>query len=189
MLVCPKCRVQLTDETMNYCPTCGASLQKNAANVPLRKKQLADLFGNPAAVPAPDGLNRRDFYRGYSNGARSCVFGAAFGYLVAGFTMAANFMNLLDGQLDSLIDVFIIFVLSVLVHSLKSRVASILLFAYGMSGFLYSVMVVHDPSGWLLPLAGAVAIIGSFTAAKEWKAYQRRTQSEAGIDAGAPTAP
>jgi len=70
--------------------------------------------------------------------------------------MAVNFINLLDGQLDSLIDVLIIFALSVLIHTLKSRVASILLFAYGMFGFLYSLMAVHEATGWLLPLAGAV---------------------------------
>ena len=87
-----------------------------------------------------------------------------------------NFMNLLDGQYDSLVDVLIILVLSVLIHTLKSRVASILLFAYGMFGFLYSLMAVHEATGWLLPLAGAVAIAGSFTAAKEWKTYCARVQ-------------
>ena len=176
MSYCPNCRVQLDDETMNYCPTCGASLQKGAARTPLHKKQLSDLFGNPAAIPAPDGLSRKEFFRGYSNGARSCVFAAAFGYLVSGVTLAFNFMNLLDGQYDSLVDVFIIVALSALIHTLKSRVASILLFAYGMFGFLYSLMVVHEATGWLLPLAGAVAIAGSFTAAKEWKAYCARVQ-------------
>jgi hypothetical protein len=35
-----------------------------------------------------------------------------------------------------------------------------------MSGFLNSVWS-FTTLGWLLPLAGAVAIIGSFTAAKE----------------------
>lgn len=59
MQVCPNCRAQLDDETMNYCPTCGASLQKGVAKTPLHKKQLSDLFGNPAAVPAPDGLGRK----------------------------------------------------------------------------------------------------------------------------------
>ena len=176
MQVCPNCRAQLDDETMNYCPTCGASLQKGALKTPLHKKQLSDLFGNPAAIPAPDGLSRKEFFRGYSNGARSCVFAAAFGYLFSGVTLAFNFMNLLDAQYDSLVDVFIIVALSALIHTLKSRVASILLFAYGMFGFLYSLMAVHEATGWLLPLAGAVAIAGSFTAAKEWKTYCARVQ-------------
>ena len=188
MPYCPNCRAQLTAEAMNYCPACGASLRENTAKTQLRKKQIADLFGNPAAVPAPDGLNRREFFRGYSNGARGCIFAAGFGYLVAGVTLAVNFMSLLDGQLDILTDVFIILALSVLVHSLKSRIASILLFAYGMFGFLYTVLVVHDATGWLLPLAGAVAIAGSFAAAKEWKMYVQRSQNAASINTGAPTA-
>lgn len=176
MPYCPNCRTQLDDETTNYCPTCGASLQGNKPKTPLAKKQLSDLFAKPAAVPAPDGLNRREFYRGYSNGARNCVLAAGICYLVAGLTIAASFTDLLDGIYYVLPDVLIIVALSAFVHAFKSRIASALLFAFGMFSFLYTIIVMKEASGWLLPLAGVIAVIGSFTAVKEWKAYCTRVQ-------------
>lgn len=170
MSYCPKCRIELDDASTRYCPNCGAALF-SAAQKPRSRVR-------PAGDDAPLGLTRQAFCRGYSSGARSCVLAAWLGYFSVALLLATRFSDLLSGgNLPVLVDVAFLVSLSMLVHVFKNRLAASLFFAYGMFNFIYTLLTVHEITGWLVPLAGVVALVGSFTAAREWKMYCLRSQA------------
>ena len=77
----------------------------------------------------------------------------------------------------SLLDVIIVLTLSLLVHLLRSRIASILLLVYALISVITSLVNYGVFSGWLVLAAGISAVVGSFQCVKEWKTYQARTQT------------
>ena len=54
----------------------------------------------------------------------------------------------------------------------KSRVSAVVLMAYAAYNTVFFLIQQGTFSGWLLLLAGVLAIAGTFKLAKNWKAYQ-----------------
>ena len=171
MPYCPKCRIDLDDASIRNCPNCGSSLLPAAQKPRSRMRLTGD--------DAPLGLTRRAFCRGYSSGARNCVLAAWLGYFSVVLLLATRFSDLFSGNLSVLTDAAFLVSLSMLVHVFKNRIAAALFFAYGVFNFLFTLLTVHEITGWLVPLAGVIALIGSFTAAREWKMYGLRSQAVA----------
>jgi hypothetical protein len=175
---------------MSYCSNCGKELPSDASGLcadctqaatsaPLTAAEITKKMNHGRQMPAdaPAGLNRRAFNKTYSEGARSCTGAAIIGYISAGATLLVALSGMLDGSIYMLIDVAIVLVCTLLVHLLKSRIAAILLFAYGMFNFISYLVDSGEFRGWLIAAAGIVAIIGAFKCAKEWRQYQERTAS------------
>jgi len=173
---------------MSYCSNCGKELPVDASglcadcaqaanNAPLTAAQITKKMNHGRQMPAdaPAGLSRRAFNKTYSEGARSCTGAAIIGYISAGATLLVALSGMLDGSIYMLIDVAIVLACTLLVHLLKSRIAAIGLFAYGMFNFISYLVDSGEFRGWLIAVAGIVAIIGAFQCAKEWRQYQART--------------
>ncbi len=174
---CPNCGKELPADASGLCADCAQA----ATSAPLSAAEITRKMnhGRPTPADAPAGLGKRAFQRKYSEGGRSCVAAAIAGYVSAGATLFVALSGLLDGSIYMLIDVAIILIPTLLVHLLKSRIAAIALFAYGMFNLITYLLDSGELRGWLLVVAGVVAILGAFKCAKEWRQYQARTASVA----------
>jgi hypothetical protein len=177
MEYCSFCGAPLPSETSQFCPRCGSAVSAAAPvasdsreaernNRTMRRSRLP-LFTN-----APAGLTRREFVQKYSNGAKQCVSAAVIGYISAGITtivIATGSINYINAM--AFLDVAVILALCILIHTLKSRVASVILFIYAIYSIIVILIASGVFSGWLIALAGILALSGSFTCEKEWKMY------------------
>lgn len=184
MSYCTKCGADLSDETMKYCPNCGSNLisGSNQSNTSARPAATAPAQAGNAKKRSPEaaplGLDKATFLKNFSQGKQQCVAAAIMGYIGAGVTFILSFTNFLEFfSLYSLIDVIILVTLSLLIHLLRSRIASSLLLAYALYNFIFMLVVYGKVSGWLIIIAGVFAVIGSFKCVTEWKAYQARNQA------------
>ncbi len=177
MPYCSNCGKELPPDSGSLCADCALS----ANSAPLTSAEITKKMnhGKPNPADAPAGLNRRAFNKSYSEGARSCTGAAIVGYISAGTTLLIAFSGLLDGSILMLVDVAIVLTFTLLVHLLKSRIGAIGLFAYGMFNFIGYLVDTGELRGWLIVVAGIVAIIGAFKCAKEWREYKARTASAA----------
>jgi hypothetical protein len=173
MPYCSNCGKELPTDASGLCADCAQA----ANSAPLTAAQITKKMnhGRPMPADAPAGLSRRAFNKTYSEGARSCTGAAVIGYISAGTTLLIAFTGFLDGSAYMLIDVAIILTFTLLVHLLKSRIASIGLLGYGLFNFIGYLVDTGELRGWLLVAAGIVAVIGAFKCAKEWRQYLART--------------
>ena len=177
MPYCPNCGKELPPDSGNLCADC--ALTVNSA--PLTSAEITKKMnrGKPNPANAPAGLDRRAFNKSYSEGARSCTGAAIVGYISAGTTLLIALSGMLDGSILMLVDVAIVLTFTLLVHLLKSRIGAIGLLAYGLFNFIGYLVDSGELRGWLIVVAGVVAVIGAFKCAKEWREYQARTASAA----------
>ena len=173
MPYCSNCGKELPQDSSGLCADCASA----ASAAPLTTAEITKKMnrGKPNPADAPAGLNRRAFNKSYSDGARSCTAAAIVGYISAGATLLVALSGLLDGSIYMLIDVAIVLTCTLLVHLLKSRIAAIGLLGYGLFNFVSYMANSGEPRGWILVVAGILAIIGAFKCAKEWHEYQART--------------
>lgn len=183
MRYCTVCGAPLSDTNTKFCPNCGKDLQ--AASAPAAApSQSAPAPISPAAQMkkrspelAPEGLDKATFFKRYSRGRQNCVAAAILCYISAGITAVVALTNFIEFiNIYAFIDVFVLLVLGLLIHLLRSRVASILLLVYALYNVVTMVISVGEFAGWWLLIAGVLAVVGSFQCVKEWNAYQARTQ-------------
>ncbi len=183
---CPNCGDPIQGENHKFCPNCGFQL---AAAAPLSAPV------QPAATPvfdpgeqmkkgmaysAPLGLDKKTFLKKYSLGYKDCLAAAIIGYISAGITAAVALTNIVDFMnAYALIDVAILVTLSLLIHLVRSRVASIILLVYALYNVVLMVINTGKFAGWWGLLAGILAVVGSFQCVKEWTTYQARSQTPA----------
>ena len=75
----------------------------------------------------------------------------------------------------ALLDVAIMVVLGIGIHLYQSRLCAVILTAYALLNVIYSWASTGRPSGYLMILAGAYALMSTFTLEKKWKAYQQES--------------
>lgn len=184
MHYCQSCGAKLPEDASKFCPNCGRSLVSDSV-LPTAPVQPAAAAFDPAKQIkkrspefAPAGLDKATFMKRYSLGRRNCLAAAIIGYISAGITAAvalSNIVEFINGY--AFIDVAILLTLSLLIHLVRSRVASIILFAYALYNVVVMVMNFGEFAGWWGLVAGVLAVIGSFQCVKEWRVYQARTQA------------
>ena len=181
---CPNCGIPLQEENSKFCPNCG--FQFSASPVPaVAPAQPASVSFDPGeqmkkgmSYSAPLGLDRKTFLKKYSLGNKECTAAAILGYISAGITTIIALTGISDYfNIYSLVDVAIVLTLSLLIHLLRSRVASIILLVYAIASTMTMLVNTGTFGGWMGLLAGISAVVGSFQCVKEWKTYQARSQS------------
>lgn len=181
---CPNCGFPLQEETPKLCPNCGFQFSASPASA-VAPVQSANESFDPAeqmkkgmSYSAPLGLDRKTFLKKYSLGNKECTAAAILGYISAGITTIIALTGISDYfNIYSLVDVAIVLTLSLLIHLLRSRVASIILLVYAIASTMTMLVNTGTFGGWMGLLAGISAVVGSFQCVKEWKAYQARSQS------------
>ena len=179
MPYCKNCGAELPEGAGTLCANCAA---EKGVNAPLSGEEITKKMNRsakPVPADAPAGLDRRAFLKTYSLGARSCVAAAIFGYISTAITLLISFTGYLEGNLLTLIDAAILLTLSLLVHSIKSRIAAILFLLYGTYNLVFFLISSGEFRGWLIVLAGVAAVYGAFQCAREWREYQARTAENA----------
>ena len=197
MSYCPKCGTSLQEENLTFCPNCGVRLPSAQDDAGTSASAHAQPTVTPGFDPgeqmkkgmaysAPLWLDKKTFLKKYSLGRKECVAAAIMGYITAGITSILAFTGVNDYfNIYSLIDVAIVLTLCILVHLLRSRIASILLLVYALASMISMLVNSGVFGGWLVLAAGISAVVGSFQCVKEWKTYQARSQSPA--QSAAPT--
>ena len=181
---CPNCGIPLQEENPKFCPNCG--FQFSASPTPAGvSAQPASASFDPGeqmkkgmSYSAPLGLDRKTFLKKYSLGNKECTAAAIIGYITAGITAIIALTGINDYfNVYSLIDVAIVLTLCLLIHLLRSRVASIILLVYAIASMMTMVVNTGTFGGWMGLIAGISAVVGSFQCVKEWKTNQARSQS------------
>nr|WP_027870664.1 hypothetical protein [[Eubacterium] cellulosolvens] len=75
----------------------------------------------------------------------------------------------------ALIDVAVMIGCGVFILKMASRAASIVLLAYGVFNFFYSLLATGTPGGWLIVMSGVYAVIYTVKLDKEYKSYKNET--------------
>lgn len=180
---CPTCGIPLQAANLKTCPNCGTDLSAASDLGGAQAQPFAAGFDpgeqmkKGMSYSAPLGLDKKTFLKKYSLGSKECKAAAIVGYISAGFTAIIALTGMSDYfNIYSLIDVAIVVTLCLLVHLLRSRVASIILLVYALISMVTMVVNTGTFGGWMGLIAGISAVVGSFQCVKEWKAYQARPQ-------------
>ena len=114
-------------------------------------------------------MTRREFYKSSEmDSVRKSINGCAIaGYIVAALSLVANLL-LLDNP-SGIIDTILIVILSILVQTLQSRVAAVILCVYGVINMAIITMYTGRFGGWWILVVGVFAAINTFKFHKAWK--------------------
>ena len=114
-------------------------------------------------------MTRREFYKSSEmDSVRKSINSCAIaGYIVAALSLVANLL-LLDNP-SGIIDTILIVILSILVQTLQSRVAAVILCVYGVFNMAIITMYTGKFGGWWILIIGIFAAIHTFKFHKAWK--------------------
>ena len=114
-------------------------------------------------------MTRREFYKSSEmDSVRKSINGCAIaGYIVAALSLVANLL-LLDNP-SGIIDTILIVILSILVQTIQSRVAAVILCVYGVINMAIITMYTGKFGGWWILVVGVFAAINTFKFHKAWK--------------------
>lgn len=114
-------------------------------------------------------MTRREFYKSSEmDSVRKSINGCAIaGYIVAALSLVANLL-LLDNP-SGIIDTILIVILSILVQTIQSRVAAVILCVYGVFNMAIITMYTGRFGGWWILVVGVFAAINTFKFHKAWK--------------------
>ena len=178
---CTNCGAPIPESNSRFCPNCGRTLSPEywTANQPAPQAfDPAAQMKKGSAELAPLGLDQATFLKKYSQGRKLCITAAILGYVSAGITFLLSFTDILDFvNLYSLVDVILLVILSLLIHLLRSRIASVILLVYSLVSVLIMMINYGQFGGYLVIIAGILAVTGSFQSRKELKAYLARSQA------------
>ena len=114
-------------------------------------------------------MTRREFYKSSEmDSVRKSINGCAIaGYIVAALSLVANLL-LLDNP-SGIIDTILIIILSILIQTIQSRVAAVILCVYGVINMAIITMYTGRFGGWWILVVGVFAAINTFKFHKAWK--------------------
>lgn len=114
-------------------------------------------------------MTRREFYKSSEmDSVRKSINSCAIaGYIVAALSLVANLL-LLDNP-SGIIDTILIVILSILVQTIQSRVAAVILCVYGVFNMAIITMYTGKFGGWWILVVGVFAAINTFKFHKAWK--------------------
>ncbi len=114
-------------------------------------------------------MTRREFYKSSEmDSVRKSINGCAIaGYIVAAISLVANLL-LLDNP-SGIIDTILIIILSILIQTIQSRVAAVILCVYGVINMAIITMYTGRFGGWWILVVGVFAAINTFKFHKAWK--------------------
>ena len=186
---CLHCGNQLLDGSQT-CPNCGAPV--SASNVQGQPNQFqqgqfygqpnqfqqGQFYGQPNQAPygQPYGstptMTKKEFWKHPSlKSCRGNINGVA---ILLYFSAAVTLLTaVLSGNYFILIDALFVLGMGLGIQLGKSRVCAILIFAYSIYNLIYGLITTGKPTGWLVIIAGILAIIYTFKFQKAWKEYQQ----------------
>ena len=114
-------------------------------------------------------MTRREFYKSSEmDSVRKSINSCAIaGYIVAALSLVANLL-LLDNP-SGIIDTILIVILSILVQTIQSRVAAVILCVYGVTNMIVITLATGRLGGWWILIIGIFAAIHTFKFHKAWK--------------------
>ena len=114
-------------------------------------------------------MTRREFYKSSEmDSVRKSINSCAIaGYIVAALSLVANLL-LLDNP-SGIIDTILIVILSILIQTLQSRVAAVILCVYGVTNMIVITLATGRLGGWWILIIGIFAAIHTFKFHKAWK--------------------
>ena len=114
-------------------------------------------------------MTRREFYKSSEmDSVRKNINGCAIaGYIVAVLSLVANLL-LLDNP-SGIIDTILIVILSILIQTIQSRVAAVILCVYGVTNMIVITLATGRFGGWWILIIGIFAAIHTFKFHKAWK--------------------
>ena len=92
---------------------------------------------------------------------------AIAGYIVAALSLVAN-LFLLDNP-SGIADSVLIIILSILIQTIQSRVAAVILCVYGVTNMIVITLATGRLGGWWILIIGIFAAIHTFKFHKAWK--------------------
>lgn len=180
MKTCPSCGAACNDNE-KFCGSCGYSFLENGSVSSQPYAPAENAYPQPAAPVYPDYAQpaapakvatKKEFLKLPENKkTRSELNGAAIvTFVCAGITLIAG---LVSGNYGILLDVAIMVGLGLGIMLSASRVCAVLLLAYGVLNVVIGLITTGTPSGYLILIAGILAVIYAFKAEKLWKQYQQ----------------
>ena len=172
---CPSCGAVCNDNE-KFCGSCGHSFldvdinaSKDQPNAPAEDAYPG--YGQPAPY-APKVATKKEFLKLPENKKlRSELNGAAIvAFVCAGINVI---LGAVTGNWGVMLDVAIMVGLGLGIMLFSSRVCAILLLAYGLLNVVMGLVQNGTPSGYLILIAGVLAVIYAFKAEKAWKQYQQ----------------
>ena len=114
-------------------------------------------------------MTRREFYKSSEmDSVRKSINSCAIaGYIVAALSLVANLL-LLDNP-SGIIDTILIVILSILIQTIQSRVAAVILCVYGVTNMIVITLATGRLGGWWILIIGIFAAIHTFKFHKAWK--------------------
>lgn len=181
MKTCPSCGAACND-TEKFCGNCGHSFQEAGSVSSQPYAPAENAYSQPAApvypgfdqpvTAAPKVATKKEFMKLPENKKIRSELNAAsiITFVCAGITLLSG---VLSGNYGILIDVAIMVGLGLGVMLAHSRACAIILLAYGLLNVVVGLMTNGVPSGYLIVIAGILAVIYAFKAEKLWKQYQQ----------------
>ena len=176
MKTCPSCGAACND-TEKFCGSCGHSfLEADAA--PSQAQPVAPAYPDypqtyaQSAAYTPKAATKKEFMKLPENKKiRSELNGAA---IITFVCAAINvILGVVTGNYGIVIDVAIMVGLGLGIMLFHSRACAVILLAYGLLNVVVGLVQNGTPSGYLIVIAGVLAVIYAFKAEKLWKQYQQ----------------
>ncbi len=169
----------------NYCAHCGKRISNSEGSICsecLRASESTNYRRKDKSAPllpadAPIGLEKREFLKTYSVGARNCVTAAGIGYATAAVSLIIFLTGIFYVSPIIFLDIGFVLFLALMIHMFRSRVASVFFLLYSVSSFVLGYLSYGYFTGVITVVGGVLAVIGSFKCAKEWREYLRFTES------------
>ena len=180
MKTCPSCGAACNDNE-KFCGSCGYSFLEagSVSSQPYAPAENAypqpaapvyPGYGQPAA-PAKVATKKEFMKLPENKKARSELNAAAIvTFVCAGFNVI---LGAVTGNWGVLVDVAIMVGLGLGIMLSASRVCAVLLLAYGLLNVVVGLVQNGTPSGYLILIAGVLAVIYTFKVDKLWKQYQQ----------------
>lgn len=165
------------------CSNCGAELSAGCVFCPKCGRLASAPESAPAESAAAPRMSKKAFYKACGKPRKLLIASVCFIYASMGVTLLCIAFQIMGLSVYSLLDVILMGGLGLTVHLTRSRIAAILLLAFGLTEMILTSIVLGQLSGYWVALGGLGACIATFQIQSRWKAY-RAAQGEP----AAPTA-
>ena len=165
---CPKCG-KIIDDNATVCPECGEIISPlgNAATPAETPAAQPVVVVDPASAPK----NVKQFVKSLADKKMAKELNACsiICYVAAAVTLG---LGLVGGSVASVIlDAVVLLGLGIWLQVTYSRIPAILLLAYSIINVVYVAVTTKQLGGWLILVAGILAVVYTFKAKKEYDNY------------------